>query len=399
MTGHEEDEHRRERPDRGDRTEAVRQLVDAVSELVCGDDCHPTDDHRHDHDHGHGGPGDGGPGNGGPGGGPGGGAGGSGRPTRTPGSDDGGLGTPLTPGVVHHPVRPGHWPGPRKDMHLPFLFLRAFPGDTGSRPTTQPFWESPDVYILGGVHPSVAPDQPAQLGQTALAGQDNTVYAHVWNLGHAPARAVVVEFYWCDPSLGFNPVGAHLIGSALTWLGSRSDPDCHKVVKCPQSWRATFTNGGHECLLVRAFDVAADPMTTPEWDASQNRHLGQRNIHVIPAGTDPSTPLTLSVGQLFGGTATVAVARHAPATMPWLQLHSMQRGVFPGQAVGTGALVLGRPGTAGGTVPVTATGDGAQVQFATGDAPPPPGQAHVYRVTAEQGGAVIGGYTVVRLGS
>ena len=380
---------------RSDRTEALKNLVESVSELACecGCGCEKGDGHHHHggHDHdchdGHGHDGHGHDGHGG------------GRPPRTPGTDDGNLDTGLTPGDLKNPPRPGHWRGPRKDMHLPFLFMRAFPGDTGTRPTTQPFWESPDVYILGGVHPSVAPDLPAQLGQTALAGQDNTVYAHVWNLGHAPARAVVVEFYWCDPSLGFNPVGAHLIGSTMTWLGSRSEPDCHKVVKCPESWRATYTNGGHECLLVRAFDVAADPLTTPEWDASQNRHLGQRNIHVIPAGMGDAQPLTLAVGQLFGGTATVAVARHAPATMPWLQLHTMQRGVFPGQAVGTGGLILGRPGTAGGLTPITANGDGAQVQFAAGDAPPPPGQAHVYRVTAEQDGALIGGYTVVRLGS
>ena len=369
-----------------DRADAVLDLVAAATELICS--CRQERRCSH-HGGGHGG-------GGGRGGGQDGGK--DGRPTREPGSSSGDLGTPLTPGDLHEPPRPGSWKGPRKDMHLPYLFLRAFPGDTGSRPTTQPFWESPDVYILGGVHPSVAPDVPSELGQTALAGQDNTVYAHVWNLGHAPARCVVVEFYWCDPSLGFNPVGAHLIGTTTTWLGSRSEPDCHKVVKCPVSWQATFTNGGHECLLVRAFDVAADPMTTPEWDASQNRHLGQRNIHVVPAGEQSNGPLTLAVGQLFGGEATVTVARHAPTTMPWLQLHTMQRGHFPGQAVGTGALVLGRPGTAGGTGAVTATGDGAQVLFAADDGPPPPGQAHVYRVTAAQGGAVFGGYTVVHLG-
>lgn len=372
-----------------------------------GDDGGHEGDHNGGHDGGHGG-----------------------RPTRHPGTDDGGLGNPLTPGVLHHPPRPGHWPGPRKDMQLPFLFMRANPGDTGTRPVVGPFWESPDVYILAGVHPSVAPTVPAQLGQTALAGQDNTVYAHVWNLGLGPAREVIVEFYWCDPSLGFNPVGAHLIGSTVTWLGSRRDPDCHKVVKCPTSWLPTFVNGGHECLLVRAWDVAADPLTTPEWDASVNRHLGQRNIHVVPpgqpfgaaplaelalAGGAPggaghmaagglaptplgAQPLRLSVGALYGAPATITVQRHAPATMPWLQLHSGLRGTFPAQAVGTGQLLLAHPGGADQTGPLTAHGDDAQVLFAPTDGPPPVGQAHVYRVTASQGGQVVGGYTVVHLG-
>lgn len=376
-----------------DNRREVVELVEAVLDLACcrcgrrgcpdhdGHDCHDGGHHGGTED-------DGGGKDGGQGG---------HRPGRHPGKDTGGLDGPLEPGEVTTPVAPGEWKGPRKDQQLPFLFLRANPGDTGTRPVVGPFWESPDVYILAGTAPSAAPAVPPQLGQTALAGTQNTVYAHVWNLGLGPAREVVVEFYWCDPSLGFNPVGAHLIGSTVTWLGKRSDPDCHKVVKCPTPWIPTFVNGGHECLLVRAFDVAGDPLTTPEWDASINRHLGQRNIHVAQSG-DATGPLTLSVGQLFGGEATVRVERHAPTTMPWLQLHSGERGAFPGQALPTGALVLGEPGTNGGTTPVTTTGDGAQVVFAAGDEPPAPGQAHVYRVTAEQDGAVIGGYTVVHLG-
>lgn len=149
---------------------------------------------------------------------------------------------------------------------------------------------------------------------------------------------------------------------------------------------------------MRAWDVAADPMTTPEWDASVNRHLGQRNIHVVPAGQPAGSPLKLSVGPLFGRAATIAVARQAPTTMPWLQLHTGVRGRFPGQAVGTGPLVLGAPGQNGAAGPMAAEGDHAQVVFAAGDAAPPPGQAHVYRVAANQGGALVGGYTVLVMG-
>jgi hypothetical protein len=321
------------------------------------------------------------------------------RPTRTPGTSTGDLtGRPLTPGDLHHRPPRGVWPGPRKDMWLPFLFMRANPGDTGTRPVVGPFWESPDVFILPGVAPAQAPPVPAQLGQSALAGQDNTVYAHVWNLGRGQAREVIVEFYWCDPSLGFNPVGAHRIGTAVTWLAARGSAGCHKVVKCPTSWVATYTNGGHECLLVRVWDVAADPLSTPEWDASINRHLGQRNIHVVPAEQAGVNPMSLSVGQLFGHSADIAVARHSPATMPWLQLHGGARGQFPGQAVATGALTLAAPGKLGAGAQLQANGDDAKVTFAAGDQPPPAGQAHVYRVTASQQGQLIGGYTVVLLG-
>ncbi len=157
------------------------------------------------------------------------------------------------------------------------LYLHpGLPGRHRSEADPGVFWESPDVYIEPGVAPAAAPDVPAQLGQIALANQDNTVYAHVWNLGRAPAREVVVQFYWCNPALGFNPVGATQIGTTFTTLGARGSGCCHAVVKCPVSWVPSFVNGGHECLLVRAWDVAADPMTTPEWDASQNRSAWER---------------------------------------------------------------------------------------------------------------------------
>ncbi|MDQ2814528.1 MAG: hypothetical protein M3Z75_22365 [Actinomycetota bacterium] len=242
----------------------------------------------------------------------------------------------MTAGQITGTEPPTVWPGPRPQMWLPYIFIRAYPGDTGARPTQGAFWESPDVYIEPGVAPAAAPGVPAQLGQIALANQDNTVYAHVWNLGRAPAREVVVQFYWCNPALGFNPVGATQIGTTFTTLGARGSGSCHGVVKCPVSWVPTFVNGGHECLLVRAWDVAADPMTTPEWDASQNRHLGQRNIHVVPPGQSLQSPVTLTVGPLFGQAAQITVTRDQPTSMPWLQLHSMTRGAFPPAAPPSG---------------------------------------------------------------
>jgi hypothetical protein len=321
------------------------------------------------------------------------------RPTRKPGTSRGDIpGGALTKKHLHAHPPPTSWAGPRKMLPLPMLFLRANPGDTGTRPVAGVFWESPDVYVLGGVAPAAAPAAPAQLGQSAQASADNTVYAHVWNLGRGQARDVVVEFYWCNPTLGFNPIGTHLIGTAGTALGARGSGDCHRVVKCPQSWLATYENGGHECILVRAFDVTADPLSTPDWDASINRHLGQRNIHVVPAGQTLDQPMTFGVGELFGHGAQVQVARHGPATMPWLQLHSGVRGQFPNQALATGDLSLGQPGQLGSAGQLDVHGDGAQVVFATGDGPPGAGQAHVYRVTAAQQGQVFGGYTVVLVG-
>jgi hypothetical protein len=105
------------------------------------------------------------------------------------------------------PKPPNQWPGQRGDLYLPFLFMRAHPGDVGARPVVGLFWESPDILLLAGVDPPLAPPMPPQLGQTALAGLPNTIYAHVWNFGLSQAPNMVVEFYWCDPTLGIAPRG------------------------------------------------------------------------------------------------------------------------------------------------------------------------------------------------
>ena len=311
------------------------------------------------------------------------------------------------------------WPGTRGDLFLPFLFMRANAGDLGARPVVGPFWESPDILLLADVDPAVAPAIPPDLGQTARAGKPTTLYAHVWNFGVAQAPNVVVEFYWCDPTLGINATGAHFIGVTALALGARGSGRSHAVVKCPIPWYPTFVNGGHECLLVRVWDETSDGLGDPQWDASLNRHVAQRNIHVVQAGDQGMhalarragepllvpAPLNLQVGPLFGEPAEVAVTRAAPNAMPWLQQRTGTRGQFPAQAAPTGDVLLGAPTTIGGGPSTTGAapahqvvGDDQQITFTTGDATPQPGQAHVYRVTASQQGQIFGGYTVVLLG-
>jgi hypothetical protein len=257
----------------------------------------------------------------------------------------------------------------------------------------------------------------------ALAGQPNTLYAHIWNFGNAAANEVVVEFYWVDPALGISASSVHLIAQTFTSLGAKGSPDSHAVVMCPEAWIPTFVNGGHECLLVRVWDNPADLPGEPKFDASQNRHVGQRNIHVDAPGAAmamlkpkalaaaPATlalrqPLLINVGPLYGTPAQVSVARVSPSAVPWLQLHTGKRGVFPAMAPPTGAPTLSPPTPIGGGPPSTGsgaaqqqvTGSDQQVALSTSDDPPGPGQAHVYRVSASQDGAVFGGYTIVILG-
>jgi hypothetical protein len=307
------------------------------------------------------------------------GEGGTGRPTRPPGASTGRLGQDgvLTTGDINNTNPTGVWVGPRVDLDLPYLFLRANAGDLGARPVIgAPFWESPDIFILAGITPALAPPLPPALGQVALAGQPNTIYAHIWNFGHAAANEVVVEFYWVDPALGISASSVHLIAQTFTSLGARGSPDSHAVVMCPEAWIPTFVNGGHECLLVRVWDNPADLPGEPKFDASQNRHVGQRNIHVeapgamamaksmfkpraLGAGVPPpplSQRLLINVGPLYGVPAQVSVARVSPSAVPWLQLHTGKRGVFPAMAPPTGAPLCPRRPPLAEALPARASG-------------------------------------------
>lgn len=359
------------------------------------------------------------------------------RPTRPAGGDSGRLDDPtgLSPGDLHQPNPPGVWVGPRKDMPLPYLLIRAHPGDLGARPLGVPFWESPDIFILPGVDPSAAPAIPKRLGSIAVANRPNTLYAHVWNFGHGAASEALVEFYWCDPSLGINAGSAQLIAQVPVTLGSKCSGRCHAVVKCPVAWRPSFVNGGHECLVVRVWDNPSDMLGSPGFDASANRHVGQRNIHVVTATAaaaanmalqplmakrstaagDEATlraskPLdlrvTLKVGALYQEPAQITVERVAPHSMPWLQLQGGERGKFPATALPTGTALLSSAYPVGGGVPLSGlsaqhcvSGDDQAVVFTANDLPPEHGQAHVYRISATQGGVLFGGYTVVVLGA
>jgi hypothetical protein len=398
-----------------DAVEAARKLADAVEDraeaaakaLIHGH-AEDADDRDHDRDDGDRDDGDRDHGDrGGADEGRGRGRRGSARPGRRTGTSRGQLdGTPLTAGYLQQHNPPNSWAGPRKDSFLPMLFLRANPGDTGSRPVAGVFWESPDIYILAGVSPQDAPDVPPALGQTAQAGAQNTLYAHIWNLGRAAANDIVVEFYWLDPSLGVNAGGVHPIGQTTTSLGARGSGKSHAVVKCPEPWIATYANGGHECLIVRAWTLVDDQLGAPPWDASLNRHVGQRNIHVVSAAEAAAMqPLTLKIGPLYGAPATVRVDRAEPTAMPWLQLHTGVRGQFPGAALATGQPSLTPPAEIGAgpsaglaAAQHSVTEDGQQTTFATSDAPPGAGQASVYRISADQDGQVFGGYTVVVTG-
>jgi hypothetical protein len=170
----------------------------------------------------------------------------------------------------------------RVNSFYPYLLARSVLGDRGDRPINVPFWESPDIWTAPG-EPANAPAIPTNHGGTAIAGQPNTLYAHVWNLGLAPLAGVSVEFYWFDPSLAITGANANLIGIARCDLSSRGMNGSHLLVKCPKAWVPVVVNGGHECLVVRISGIG-DPIGNNPWSPWLNRHVAQRNIAVVQKG-------------------------------------------------------------------------------------------------------------------
>ena len=325
--------------------------------------------------------------------------------------------------------------GPRKDEFLPFLLMRADATDRGARPHVGVFWESPDIYVVPNQPAETAPLRPVVLGGTAQASVPNTLYAHVWNIGKAPAFGVRVEFWWFDPSLGFSRGAGHLLGAASVDLGDRFTlyedwreegsgsrrwlgRGCHAIVACPASWIPTYVNGGHECLVVRVGDSVFDPVGVQQFSPASDRHVGQRNIAVVPAASPAELTLGLDLGWYARpGDVTVDVTADPPGSMAWLQLYAGNR--VPGYRVPAAAVSAGllTPTPAGVRHPdLEALAPDAKGQllrrdqrFHRGCDPLTiavhaavqdldDGEAQVLRVRQRIDGEVVGGYTIVLVG-
>ena len=134
-----------------------------------------------------------------------------------------------------------------------------------------PWWESTDIWTVPEADPSGPPGQP-------VAGQPCYVWAHVRNTGNTSVQNATVNFYWANPSLGFDRTTATHIGTSYVSLGAPDESD----VLCLTAWIPAFVNGGHECLLVEAFHPSLDPLPAGNaFHADADRHVAQRNLSVL----------------------------------------------------------------------------------------------------------------------
>lgn len=257
----------------------------------------------------------------------------------------------------------------RAQRFEPYLLIRSVLGDRGDRPINVPFWESPDIWTAPG-DPATSPVLPSSHGGSLVVGQPNTVYAHVWNLGFAPLAGVLIEFYWCNPSLGIDATHANLIGTARCELAGRGMAGSHKLVKCTSAWVPVMENGGHECLVVRVSGMG-DPVGGNPWSPWLNRHVGQRNVSVVAAGAGIGHLVkSLEATRLRGGLLQLVQVGKAEGRLaaqlvaPKLHVASGIATHVLGQVTARGQLVLPRLGQAAPAMmpPVHALAHGIAVE-------------------------------------
>lgn len=167
----------------------------------------------------------------------------------------------------------------------PFLLIRYAGNDLGARPIPPgiPFWASPDIWV-----------ESSDPGGNPVAGEANFLHARVFNLGAFQAAPVQVDFYWADPSLGLGPGNMNLIGTEWVEIPSLTSVD----VKCATPWVPTLVNNGHVCSMVNCSNWILDPIQKP-FQPTLDRHVGQRNLHVVAGKAGMKIKFLLNVTNIF----------------------------------------------------------------------------------------------------
>jgi len=151
-----------------------------------------------------------------------------------------------------------------------FLYIRTHPNDDGTEPLPAglPFWISPDITVI----------QPGNVrGDEAVANETNQVEVVVTNAGGIDAVDAYVEAFVADPSTAFAPATATLIGGTFTTIPG------YNTSTVTFNWIPLPADAGHRCLLARVcLTIPLDCYTDGSiFDVVGDRHVAQRNIHVV----------------------------------------------------------------------------------------------------------------------
>jgi hypothetical protein len=152
-----------------------------------------------------------------------------------------------------------------------FTFNHYFMSVLLEIPDGNPWYLSPNIWTVPGDDPTAAPGIP-------VAGENCYVYARVTNNGTDPVTDATVNFYWANPSVGFDRSTANFIGQSYVSL----DPSETEDVLCLQPWSVILENGGHECVLAEAFKDGVDPLPAGlAFNVPTDRHVAQRNFSIL----------------------------------------------------------------------------------------------------------------------
>jgi hypothetical protein len=191
--------------------------------------------------------------------------------------------------------------GDRRDQTA-WLLLRYAAPDLGIRPIPpgQVFWDSPDLWV-----------ESSDPFGNPVASEQNYLHARVFNLGAFMASPVKVDFYWANPALGLGPNTMNFIGSEYVEIPSVSAVD----VRCATAWVPAVVNGGHECVMVNCSCWLLDPTTHP-FQPTLDRHVGQRNLHVVQGSPGQAFALALQVINVFPIAMATTVEAHFALLQP-----------------------------------------------------------------------------------
>jgi hypothetical protein len=150
-----------------------------------------------------------------------------------------------------------------------WLVIPYYAGDMGARPlpSSIPFWTCSSIKINGSPY----------AGQPLTAGQTVNLTLDAINYGTMTTAAQCL-FYWANPTTAFTYPNVQLLGQGVFPTGL-----ARGALSTSQSTSVTVPEDTpeHICLLA---EVTSSPDVAPQdYNAANDRHWGQQNIHVVDA--------------------------------------------------------------------------------------------------------------------
>jgi len=187
------------------------------------------------------------------------------------------------------------------------IYIRDNDQDTGTEPSSPPFWRSPDIWVRNQNDGGTAP-------QATVRGQANYIRVRVRNKGAQASGEVTVNVYQADwPGTEFlypddwnvvNRIGAQQIASVPAAAGG---VDGQSIVTFP--WPAAKippSTWQHPCLLAEIIPI--HPTLTELRHVYEDRRLAQRNITIVDAPqANQWSSFTFSVGANSTGSRWISL--------------------------------------------------------------------------------------------